>query len=52
MPFVVDDEDGVGERAGPREGEAMGGSVEGLRLGGVPAGGFFVAADILSKRRF
>ena len=46
---VAIDEDGVGERAGPRDGEGIG-SVEGLRPDGLPTGGFFVAADILSNK--
>jgi hypothetical protein len=44
-PFAVADE-GVGARAGARDGDVDVGSVEGLRPVGVPAGGFFVAADI------
>ena len=46
MPFVVDVEEGVGDRTDPRDGEAFVGSVEGRRPDTVPAGGFFVAVDI------
>ena len=50
-PFVALD-DGVGERAGARDGGADdagddAGSVDGLLPLAVPAGGFFVAVDIL-----
>ena len=44
-------DDGVGERAGARAGDDVAGdnagSVDGLLPLAVPAGGFFVAADIL-----
>jgi hypothetical protein len=43
-------DDGVGERAGARDGDGDGGiagSVDGLLPLAVPAGSFFVAADIL-----
>ena len=43
---MVDAEEGVGERAGPRDGDVIAGSVEDLRPDAVPAGGFFVAVDI------
>ena len=51
MPFVVDVEEGVGERTGPRDGEVFVGSVEGRRPDTVPAGGFFVAVDIAKKKK-
>lgn len=48
-PFVFGADVGVEERAGPLDGGegASVGSVEGLRPGVVPAGGFFVAVDIV-----
>lgn len=52
-PFVVDEEDGVGERAVPRDGDVMAapvGSVDGRRPAAVPAGGFFVAVDMVCYR--
>jgi hypothetical protein len=45
-PFGVPDDEGVGERVGPRAGDEAFGSVEGLRPLAVPAGGFLVAADM------
>jgi hypothetical protein len=48
-PFVVAADEGVGERAGPLAGDAgaNAGSVEDLRAPAAPAGGFFVAVDIV-----
>jgi hypothetical protein len=48
-PFVVVEDEGVGERAGPRDGVVIG-SVDGLRPDGLPAGGFLVAADMLCDK--
>jgi len=49
MPFVVDEDEEIGGRAGPRDGEVIG-SVDDLLPDGAPAGGFFVAVDILINR--
>lgn len=48
-PFVAPADEGAGERDGPRTGDAgaNAGSVEGLRAPAAPAGGFFVAVDMV-----
>lgn len=51
IPFVVPADEGVGERDVPRAGDvaASPGSVEDFRDPAGPAGGFFVAVDIVSR---
>lgn len=50
-PFCAVVDDGVGDRAGVRDGDEPGGSVDGLRPLVVLVIGFFVTADILMKEK-